>query len=103
MKTKRKWHAYQSLPLLWHRTALAPCGQTSASRGQDHQHNCKLWLKCYKTFHFVFSVVVALFSKYSPGVLGAMSCSNSFMYCGAGVNGSCAAGVPSTIRNGDEP
>ena len=43
-----------------------------------------------------------MFDKYSPGVLGAFSSLNSFTYCGAGVKGSCAAGMPSTIRNGVE-
>ena len=36
-----------------------------------------------------------------PGVLGACSFANSFAYCGAGMKGSCADGVASTIRNGE--
>ena len=43
-----------------------------------------------------------ILTLYQPGVRGAFSSLNSFIYCGAGVNGKCAAGVPNTIRNGFE-
>ena len=46
--------------------------------------------------------ILFILKTYKPGVRGAFSSLNSFIYCGAGVNGPCAAGVPNTIRNGVE-
>ena len=97
-KIGRTPYACLSPPLPLHQAALARCGQTSASHVPVHQHNCKLMCDVvYFKAHFMYILMT-----YQPGVRGAFSSLNSFIYCGAGVNGPCAAGVPNTIRNGVE-